>query len=176
MTLASVVERQDITFRIRRRFAASVGRIFAAWTDPIELERWWCPPGWSSAGLSVYLRVGGAFRLGRRRDDNDDVVFACGQFTEVRAPELLVYTWNWENAFPGMPETRVTVVFSGREEGCELTLTHTSLPGIPACLRHRQGWLEAGERLDAVTNAPLAGGPRGFAAASPKRTPPFSNR
>jgi uncharacterized protein YndB with AHSA1/START domain len=87
-----------------------------------------------------------------RRDGGGEIVSAYGRFIEVRIPELLVYTWNWENAFPGMPETCVTVVFSDREDGSELTLTHASLPGIPLCLRHRQGWLDAWERMNAVVS------------------------
>ena len=147
MTLASEVENPRITFRIGRHFSVPAERIFRAWTDPEELERWWCPPGWTAAGLLIDLRVGGEFRFGMRRIGTAEIVYSHGRFIEVRIPKRIVYTWNWENAFPEMPETRVTVEFTPRERGTELTLIHEALPGIPLCLRHRTGWLDAFERL-----------------------------
>ena len=65
----------------------------------------------------------------------------------VRVPQRLVYTWIWENAFPEMPETRVTVEFTPHGGGTELTLIHEAIPGIALCLRHRSGWLDGFERL-----------------------------
>ena len=75
-------------------------------------------------------------------------VFVNGVFLEVSLPEKLVYTWRWENAFPGMPETRVTVEFLEREGGTEVVLIHENLPEIPICLRHREGWLVAWDRIE----------------------------
>src|SRR5215471_15268149 len=139
MTSARTAENQNVTFRIGRRFAAPAERIFRAWTDPRELERWWCPPGWTPAGLKIDLRVGGQFRFGMRRGGSAELVYSHGRFIEVRVPKRLVYTWKWENAFSKMPETRVTVEFAPRDGGTELTLIHEAIPGIALCLRHRSG-------------------------------------
>jgi uncharacterized protein YndB with AHSA1/START domain len=144
---------QTLTFRIGRRFAAPVDRLFRAWTSPAELACWWCPPGWVPAGLQIDLRIGGKFRFGMERTGTADVVYSHGRFIDVCAPRRLVYTWNWENAFPEMPETLVTVEFTAREGGTELTLIHEALPGIPLCLRHRSGWLDAFERLRRVAES-----------------------
>jgi len=153
MILACEADHRPTTFRIGRSYAAPVDQIFHAWTNPAQLERWWCPPGWAPTGLHVDLRVGGRFRFGMRKVGKTEVVYSHGRFIEVRAPGRVVYTWNWENAFPEMPETRVTVEFAPREGGgTQLTLIHEALPGLPLCLRHRSGWLRALKRLqDAVT-------------------------
>ena len=82
-----------------------------------------------------------------RRSGSAQIVYSHGRFIEIRVPKRLVYTWNWENAFPEMPETRVTEEFASRDGGTELTPMHEALPGIAVCLRHRSEWLDAVERL-----------------------------
>ena len=73
-------------------------------------------------------------------------MYVHGCFFEVSAPEKLVYTWNWENAFLGMPETRVTVQFAESDGGTEVVLVHEELPELQICLRHWNGWLAALDR------------------------------
>ena len=75
-------------------------------------------------------------------------VSVYGRFLEVQRPERLVYTWQWENAFQDMPETRVTVQFVERGAGTEVVLTHENLPEIGVCLRHRSGWIAAWDRME----------------------------
>ena len=77
-------------------------------------------------------------------------MYACGRFVEVLSPERLAYTWRWENAFEGMPQTQVTVQFIDGGGTTELVLTHENLPEIPMCLRHRAAWIEALARLDII--------------------------
>lgn len=72
----------------------------------------------------------------------------CGRFLEVQRPERPVYTWNWENAFHGMPEMRVTVEFAESGSQTEVTLIHENLPEAGVCLRHRAGWIAAWNRME----------------------------
>jgi uncharacterized protein YndB with AHSA1/START domain len=75
-------------------------------------------------------------------------VSVTGQFLEVRPPERLVYTWRWEGAFTGMPETLVTLELRGTENETLLTLRHDNFmdPGLRQ--QHRSGWISACDRLD----------------------------
>ena len=41
------------------------------------------------------LRVGGKFRIQMKNPDGEYFT-AVGEFREVKAPERLVYTWDWE--------------------------------------------------------------------------------
>ena len=59
-------------------------------------------------------------------------------------------TWQWENAFPQMPQTRVTVEFVAEGAVTLMTLKHEDLPEIPICLQHRSGWLKAFDRIDKI--------------------------
>ena len=137
-----------ISLRLHRRFSKPPEAIFRAWTSPELLRRWWCPAGWVPAEIEIDLRVGGAYRLGMRRIDGGTLVYVHGRFLEVSAPEKLIYSWKWENAFEQMPETKVTVRFTESAGETELELTHESLPEIPICLRHRSAWIEAWQRLE----------------------------
>ena len=144
----TVAQRAGIAIRLRKHFAAPRERVFRAWTDAEVLKRWWCPQGWEPAGIEVDLRVGGAYRMGMCRFENGPPVYVYGSFLEVHRPERLVYTWNWQNAFEKMPETRVTVEFIESGGTTEVVLTHEDLQEIPVCLRHHAGWISALQRIE----------------------------
>jgi uncharacterized protein YndB with AHSA1/START domain len=137
------------TLRLRHRFEASPDRIFHAWTRPDALKLWWCPEGWHAAEIEVDARVGGLYRIAMRRDDSARCVAVHGRFLEVRPPDLLVYTWQWEGAFPDMGETLVTVEFRAVGAGTEVSLRQEDLR-VPLCTRHLGGWLTAFDRLTRV--------------------------
>jgi uncharacterized protein YndB with AHSA1/START domain len=136
-----------VTFTIKRRFEAPREKVFEAWTKPEILKHWWCPDGWTPKEIEVDLRVGGSFRIGMQRSTGGEPVYVSGNFEEVDAPEMLSYTWQWENAFEHMPQTRVLVRFRDLGGATELSLTHHNLPEILICLQHRSGWLAAWERM-----------------------------
>ena len=145
---AAAADRTANAFKLTRLFKASREKVFRAWTEPEFLKQWWCPEGWTPAEMEVDLRVGGTYRIGMRRPGSHSAVYVRGSFLEVDPPEKLTYTWRWENAFPGMPETRVSVRFA--EDGADTlaVLTHEELPAIPVCLQHRSGWIAAWARLE----------------------------
>jgi uncharacterized protein YndB with AHSA1/START domain len=148
MTSPTLAERTGIAIRLRRHFSAGREKVFRAWTDAELLKQWWCPSGWRPVEVKIDLRPGGMYRIGMRRVGGEVPVFVTGVFLEVRLPEKLVYTWRWENAFSNMPETRVTVEFFERESGTEVVLIHENLPEILICLRHREAWLAAWDRIE----------------------------
>ena len=147
---SATIERAGLAFRLQRRFRAPREKVFRAWTEPEVLTKGWCPDGWTPAEIEVDLRPGGAYRFGMRRPGGGESVYVHGLFLEIRAPEMLAYTWQWENAFPQMPQTRVTVEFVAAGSGTLLTLKHEDLPEIPVCLQHRGGWLAAFDRIEKI--------------------------
>jgi uncharacterized protein YndB with AHSA1/START domain len=48
---------------IERTLKASPERVFDAFTDPGQLEKWWWPNGFTCPAAEVDLRVGGTYRL-----------------------------------------------------------------------------------------------------------------
>jgi len=82
--------------QLTRVLRAPPGKVFAAWTDPALLERWWIGVGgWVDAKAEVDLRVGGRYHLSMQ-DDRGALHGVVGVYTEV-APDRLGFTWTWEN-------------------------------------------------------------------------------
>ena len=134
---------------LQRRFRASPERVFRAWTQPLALREWWCPAGWAASEIEIDLRAGGRYRIAMvRAGDAGRGVSVSGQFLEVRPPERLIYTWRWEGAFAGMPETLVTLELNGSENETLLTLRHDNFTDTGLRQQHRSGWIAACDRLD----------------------------
>ena len=141
---------RSIVLRLERVFAAPRERVFDAWTTPETLKRWWCPSGWEPDRIEVDLRVHGAFHLGMRRIADGSVAAVRGCFLEVRRPERVAYTWQWEGALEQMSETLVTVEFLEEDGRTRLILTHDRLPDIPMWHKHRAAWIAACDRMEDV--------------------------
>lgn len=130
------------SLRLSRTFWAPREKVFRAWTDPEALKMWYGPAGWSTPSAEVDLRVGGGYRIAMKGPDGEEIRLS-GTFREVRPPERLVYTWNWEKFhfdLGGMGETLVTIEFRERGDATELILTHERFPTAEARDRHDAGW------------------------------------
>jgi uncharacterized protein YndB with AHSA1/START domain len=122
-------------------------KVFAAWTDPDLLTRWWGPGPVSCPEAHVDLREGGSYRLANLEVDGS-ITWIEGIFERVRAPEELVYTWN-VSIMPGEP-TLVRVMFRPHPEGTELVLTHERFAAATVRDMHLQGWGACIDKLAAM--------------------------
>src|SRR5579864_9338037 len=115
------------SFTLRRVVDAPSERVFAAWTEPKALKRWWGPPGFTTPSAEVDLRVGGAYKLAMTSPKGETYI-VFGTFIAIEAPKKLSYTWAWE-ADDGAPshESVVTVEFKPRGDTTEIVLTHERL-------------------------------------------------
>ena len=127
------------TIEVRRLVRAPQARVFAAWTTPEDLGRWWrVTPAHVPTAIAVDLRVGGTYRLGARAPNGVTYV-VTGTYREISAPHRLVYTWRWIEPEPSPHESVVTVDFLARGESTEVVVSHACLPpeARPA---HADGW------------------------------------
>jgi uncharacterized protein YndB with AHSA1/START domain len=78
---------------------------------------WWRQEGdgWTFAGASIDLRVGGRYRLGMTGPDGKTHV-AVGVYRDVHRPVRLAFTWDWEEPTNRVGETLVTVEFKDAGE------------------------------------------------------------
>ncbi len=133
-----------IALRAERTFDAPREAVFAAWTNPAVLRRWWASePGWRSPSAEVDLRVGGRYRLSMGEPDGGPVHTVTGEYTEVRPPERLAYTWAWEGDPPemdGSAGTLVTVEFAEDDGRTTVTVVHTGFATDRARDLHEGGW------------------------------------
>lgn len=72
-----------------RTFPLPRSAVFAAWTDPARLARWWGPAGFRNTFAVCEPRSGGAWRFTMHGPDGKDYANES-VFTEVVAPERIV--------------------------------------------------------------------------------------
>lgn len=131
---------------IRRRIDAAPARVWAAWTDPERLSRWWGPG--SAADMRIAdldVRAGGTFHIGFDFEGADHDVH--GVYQEVVPHERLVFTWYWKST----PErvSLVTLTFRADGEGCLFTLHHERFFDEAARIGHTRGWTASLDKLAA---------------------------
>jgi uncharacterized protein YndB with AHSA1/START domain len=130
-----------------RRIKASPAKVFAAWTNPAVLGLWFGPAGAEILEAETDPRVGGRFRILMRTPDGEEHGVS-GLYREVVDAGKLVFTWAWRTT--PERESLVTVTFDGDGDGTRLTLLHEQFFDETARDRHRGGWTECMERLEAL--------------------------
>lgn len=133
--------------RLERFVPAPPEKVFAAWTRPDLLARWYAPAPASVGAAEVDLRVGGAWRI--RMDAPEGRVYtAHGVYRAIDAPRRLVFTFDWAEEENRMGvETVVTVDFQAVDGGTRVALAHEGLPGTEAAEGHASGWTACLDRL-----------------------------
>jgi uncharacterized protein YndB with AHSA1/START domain len=139
---------------IKRRLNAPPAKVYAAWTDPAQLVRWFGPsdtvPGSVKAELDV--RVGGSFRASFTgcMDGNSEYHEVGGVYREVVPNQKLVFTWAWHS----MPEREslVTITIKPDGGGSLLTLQHEQFADQAARDGHERGWSGSLDKLEALFN------------------------
>jgi uncharacterized protein YndB with AHSA1/START domain len=129
---------------IKRRLHAPPAKVYAAWTEPAQLVRWFGPEGIIRVEAKTDVRVGGRYHItGFTHDDRHDVM---GVYREVVPNQKLVFTWAWKST--PERESLVTVTFKPDGDGTLLTLLHEQFFDEPARDRHNQGWTGALDKLE----------------------------
>lgn len=113
------------SIELRRVYPAAPERVFAAWTQPELLKRWWgVAEGYTTPLAEVDLQVGGWYRLGMLPPDRDDMIVISGEYRVIEPPERLVFSWEIESKRGPPVISTITLRFLKRDAGTELVLTH----------------------------------------------------
>ena len=140
---------EQSALRVSRIFDAPRELVFKAWTEASQFKQWFgaaaCEGGVLQS-VKMDAREGGKYRLQVRSADGEFWTTA-GVYREVKPPELLVFTWEFEKDGSGddfgevePPETLVTVEFKALGKQTELILTHEKFASVESRDRHNQGW------------------------------------
>ncbi|KXU83727.1 ATPase [Paraburkholderia monticola] len=135
------------SLKIVRRLKASPARVYAAWTRPELMARWWGPDAGPVLSAEADPRVGGGFRVVFQTLDGE--THDCrGEYRQVEVDRKLVFTWEWVT----LPERRslVTIQLRPLEAGTEMTFTHAQFSDEAARDGHHAGWSGAFEKLDSL--------------------------
>jgi uncharacterized protein YndB with AHSA1/START domain len=148
MTMTNEVRKpDDATLILTRMLNAPREKAFEVWTSAEHIQQWMRPgPGMAVPMASMDLQVGGKFRIQMKTPDGEYFT-AVGEFKEVKPPERLVYTWDWEKDGSGEEfgevegkTSLVTVEFLERGDRTEMVLTHSRFATAQSRDSHAEGW------------------------------------
>jgi uncharacterized protein YndB with AHSA1/START domain len=120
--VSAPAEREIVSERV---FDAPRDRVFAAYTDPELIPRWWGPRRMTTIVDRMEVRPGGVWRFVMREPDGEETGFR-GVYRDLTPPERIVQTFEWE----GMPghvivETATFEDLGGSTKVTTISLFHT---------------------------------------------------
>lgn len=143
----------DEVLVIERRVAAPPERVFALWTEPDQLVKWWGPDGYAMPQYSLDVRKGGAWRTVMHSPDGK-VLTVSGVYREIDPPRRLVFTWAWDDdSGTRGHETEIIVTFEPTPGGTHIKLLQQRFNTKLARDNHSRGWNSVLDRLERVIAA-----------------------
>jgi uncharacterized protein YndB with AHSA1/START domain len=140
-----------------RVFDAPRKLVFDAHTKPELVRRWLLgPPGWSMPVCEMDVRVGGTYRWVWRHDSNGTEMGMGGVYREIKAPERLVTTERFDEAwYPGESLNTLVLVEQGGRTTLTQTLRYESREARAAVIKSdmEKGVAVSYDRLDEVLAA-----------------------
>ena len=141
---AGLAGRPRLTFK--RRLNAAPAKVYAAWTDPQKIIRWFgrsdAKPG--SFQAEIDARIGGRYRISFATDE--EYYEVGGVYREVIPNARLVFSWAWHST----PErvSQITVSLKPDGDGTLLTLHHEQLFDEASRESHGRGWIASFDQLE----------------------------
>ena len=132
---ARLAERPSLT--LKRRLDAPPQKVYAAWTDPKKILKWFGPDSGPVKDAVADVRAGGRYAITFSTEDGEEH-HVSGVYREVVPEQKLVFTWTWRST--PERESLVTILIKPDGAGSVLTLIHEQFFDEPARDRHAQGW------------------------------------
>jgi uncharacterized protein YndB with AHSA1/START domain len=139
---ASVLVEPSLT--LKRRLKASPAQVYAAWTDPEKIVKWFGPDAGPVEHADLDVKVGGRYSISFRTEDGEQH-HVSGIYREVLPNEKLVFTWAWRST--PERESLVTVLIAPDADGALLTFHHERFFDEKARDDHRYGWTGCLDKL-----------------------------
>jgi uncharacterized protein YndB with AHSA1/START domain len=135
-------------------FDAPREAVFAAWTDPEQVAKWWAPDGFDVPPESVEIepRVGGRFHLTLMESAGPGRFPFRSEIVEISEPQLIVLK---AEAIPeaGIEDTITRIAFE--EDGGQTWMTLTSGPYTDEMRGNAEaGWLDLIANLERALATP----------------------
>jgi uncharacterized protein YndB with AHSA1/START domain len=125
---------QALTMTIVAQFAAPVARVWAAYADPRQLERFWGPPGWPATFVCHDFVVGGRSEY-YMTGPNREQPWGFFEFTAIDEPNAFEMLDGFltpdRTPAPGMPTMQMRFTFEPHDGGTRV-VTVTTFPSLEA--------------------------------------------
>ena len=141
-----------LVLEISRMLPAPRDAVFAAFTEPEQLSKWWGPKGFTIPRLDFEPRVGASYRI-EMQPPEGDAFHLTGEFREVERPERLAFTFVWEPADADDIETVAELSFRDLDESTEVSLSQGPFKTDERLELHRDGWGDSFDRLERLLAA-----------------------
>ncbi|MFB7932459.1 SRPBCC domain-containing protein [Streptomyces sp. NPDC056039] len=129
-----------LKLHLERELADEPTRVFRELTDPVEVARWWGPDGFSTPGVEIDLRPGGAYRIAMQPPEGE-LFYLVGEYIDVDPPVGLSYTFRWEDPDPEDRETVVTLsIYDTDVRKSQLILDQGDFATERRRALHEEGW------------------------------------
>ncbi|WP_204377012.1 SRPBCC domain-containing protein [Methyloceanibacter methanicus] len=129
--------------------------VFAAWTQPALLVRWFAPGENVVTDVEADIREGGRYRVEALDSDNRPYSIS-GTYLELVDGERIVLSWNYDGPVAAL-RTKATLVTADLREISpmltELTLTHEKNPSREAAGLNRANWKSCLAKLEAASQS-----------------------
>ena len=147
-----VVEREKLQFTMSRDFDAPRELVWKACTDSTLIPNWWGPAYYTTVVEQNELAVGGAWRFIQTDAQGNRHVF-YGVYQEVRQPEKLAYTFEYEPYAGHVSVDAITFEeLPGGKTRLTAVTTFTTLEDLEGMLQSgmEEGAVEGWDRLEAL--------------------------
>jgi uncharacterized protein YndB with AHSA1/START domain len=139
----NIVQKPSLT--LKRRLNASAEKVYAAWTDPAQIVKWFGPDAGAVTRADMDVRVGGRYDIRFHTEDGEEHNVG-GVYREVVKNEKLQFTWAWRST--PERESLVTVLIKPDGDASVLTLIHEQFFDEAARDRHQYGWTGSLNKLE----------------------------
>lgn len=133
------MDESEIKLVINKSIRAPVNAVYAAWTNPEIIKKWFAPDqSMTVPNAEVDPRAGGSYliHLHDNKSGSDHIV--SGDYAELIRNEKLVFNWKWKD---GVDHTQVTIELRTQNDGGTLlTLTHRGFSQQEFADKHNEGW------------------------------------
>src|SRR3569833_2180517 len=99
-------ETQNMSMQLTRLFEGTRERVYQAWSNKEQLEKWFGPGEIHTTVPEYDFQVGGTYEFVMRNEEGYKGGLT-GKFVEIVPNEKLVFTWRWTNWGPEMADSLI---------------------------------------------------------------------
>jgi uncharacterized protein YndB with AHSA1/START domain len=137
----------ELMLEMKRVLKAPPPAVFAAFSDPSALAKWFGPRGFTVPSVEFQPRVGDSYRIEMQPPEGDSF-WLTGKFRDVDPPARISYTFVWEDPDPDDIETLVVLSFRDLGRSTEVSFSQGPFKTEARRALHRDGWTDSFDKLE----------------------------